>query len=217
MNKIASRSYSRPGCALARWACVRSTNSSSSLPVIASPHGQFRCVFTLPPFGSFLSCRLFSLHVLLVRTDLVERTRIGDVRDRHVRASLTEFARGRPPTLGSHGVLLAEQCQKYLRLLLAEPGQAVESSQQLGSVGVTGGPYPGRIAVVTIYDDLRERLYPLGHRARKAVYRRLFRAQVGEFVRVVVGDLGRVAAAHTIGDLLRAGECGLHGHLLVEQ
>src|ERR1700733_6244241 len=109
-----------------------------------------------------------------------------------MRAGLTEFARGRPPTLGSHRVLLAEECQKYLRLLLAKPGQALEPSQQLGSVGVTSGPYPGRIAVVAIHDDLRERLYPLGHRARKAVYRRLFRAQIGEFIRVVVGDLGRV-------------------------
>src|SRR3984885_2415574 len=100
-----------------------------------------------------------------------------------MRAGLTQSARGRPPTLGSHRVLLAEQCQKYLRLLLAEPRQALEPSQQLGSVGVTGGPYPGRIAVIAIHDDLRERLYPLGHRPRKAVNRRPFRTQGGELVR----------------------------------
>src|SRR6478752_5943585 len=40
MKRMASRSYSRPGCASDRWAWAFSTRSSSSLPVIASPRGQ---------------------------------------------------------------------------------------------------------------------------------------------------------------------------------
>ena len=35
MNKMASRSYSRPGCSAARCACTFATRSSSSSPVIA--------------------------------------------------------------------------------------------------------------------------------------------------------------------------------------
>ncbi len=49
------------------------------------------------------------------------------------------------------------------------------------------------------------------------MYRRPFRTQGGELVRVVVGDLGGVEAAHPVGDLLRAGERGFHRNLLIEQ
>ena len=47
------------------------------------------------------------------------------------------------------------------------------------------------------------------------MYRRLFRAQRGEFVRVVVGDFGGVEIAHSIGDSLRPRERTLQGYLLV--
>ena len=67
-----------------------------------------------------------------------------------------------------------------------------------------------------IPDDLRQRLDALGHRSRKAVYRGPFRAQCGELVRVVVGDLGRVEAAHPVGDLLGTTEGGFEWYLLVQ-
>ena len=48
MNKMASRSYSRPGCSAARcaWAC--STRSSSSVARMVVPQGQTSLVFMGP-------------------------------------------------------------------------------------------------------------------------------------------------------------------------
>ena len=42
MKRISSREYSWPGWFSARCFCVFSTRSSSSVPTIDSPHGQFR-------------------------------------------------------------------------------------------------------------------------------------------------------------------------------
>ena len=47
--------------------------------------------------------------------------------------------------------------------------------------------------------------------------RRPFRTQRSELLRVVVGDLAGVDAAHAVGDLLRARERHLERNLLVEQ
>ena len=45
MNRMASRSYSRPSCSAFRCAWTRSTSSSSSAPVMYSPQGQLSRVF----------------------------------------------------------------------------------------------------------------------------------------------------------------------------
>ncbi len=47
--------------------------------------------------------------------------------------------------------------------------------------------------------------------------RRPFRTQRSELVRVVVGDLAGIDAAHAVRDLLRARERHLERDLLVEQ
>ena len=48
------------------------------------------------------------------------------------------------------------------------------------------------------------------------MYRRLFRAQRGELVRVVVGDLGDIEPAHAVSDLLRPAEGHFQWNLLIQ-
>ncbi|ABG92216.1 hypothetical protein RHA1_ro00380 [Rhodococcus jostii RHA1] len=60
MNRISSREYSMPGCDSLKCSWVFTTRSSSSLPVIAAPHGQLSLVFILTSV---------SLSAPLVRSD----------------------------------------------------------------------------------------------------------------------------------------------------
>src|SRR6185437_2189926 len=219
MNRMASRSYSRPGLSLARWAWVNSTSSSSSLPTMASPHGHVRCVFTLLPFpsGDLLLRRLgCCFHLLLVRTHFAHRLGVDDIGDGDVRAVLAELPGRRAPAFRRHPVLLAQQRQKDLGLDLAETGQPLDSPQQLLAVGVARGPQAGGIAVVTVHDDLGQGLDTFGHRSRKSVYRRPFRAQRGELVGVVLGNFMSTEAAHPVRDLLRSCEGRLERYLLIQ-
>src|SRR5581483_1844247 len=129
---------------------------------------------------SLLSC----LYLLLVRTHLLKRAGVGDIGDRHVSAGLAVVASSLPPPLGFDGVLLAEQGKKDARLLLAKAGQPLESPEQLRPVGISCFPQRGGITVVVVDDDPGQRLDALGHRPRKPMDGRPFRAQRGELVRV---------------------------------
>jgi hypothetical protein len=72
------------------------------------------------------------------------------------------------------------------------------------------------ITVIVVDDDLRERLHPRGHRPRKAMDRRGFRAQRRKLLRIVIGDLVHVEAADAVSDLLRPGEGVFHRVLLIK-
>src|SRR5207248_3821754 len=92
------------------------------------------------------------LHLLLVRTHFFERLAIGDVGYRSVGLCVAELASRLAPAFGAYAELLAEQGEKNLRLLLPEPGQRLDSSQQILPV-VDTAPDVCRIVVVVVGDD----------------------------------------------------------------
>ena len=98
---------------------------------MASPHGNVLCVFTMAPsLLRLLLRRLCScFHLLFIRSHFAHRLVVDDIGDGDVRTGLAEVARRGAPALRRDAVLLAEQRQEDLRLLLTEPGQALESTQ----------------------------------------------------------------------------------------
>ena len=77
-------------------------------------------------------CPRLGLHRLLVITDLLQRRRVDDIGDGTATGFSVVAGRGLPPG-GADAELLREQRDEDLRLLVAEPGQAADATEQLAA------------------------------------------------------------------------------------
>ena len=146
----------------------------------------------------------------------LERFPAGDISDGEIGARPAEVARRFLPPLGRYAVLLAEQADEDACLLLAEAGQRLHPREQVGAVACLR-PDTRRGTVVRRDEVAAKLLYPPGHRAWEPVQRGRPSEHLGQHLRVIRRDLGRVeVVAEPLPKFRRRGERPFEGYLLVE-
>src|SRR5262245_47835949 len=131
------------------------------------------------------------LHLLLVFAHATQARRVDDVGDGSERTVFAEDAGRLLPAWRLDVELLAEQCNKDLRLLLAESGQRFDALQQLLAVG-HAGPNGRTVAAIDIGNRATQLLRALGHRSRESVDGRWLREDRCEILRIMICDRSRV-------------------------